>query len=239
MKKFMITLLVLLAILIGFSIYGGIQMSKEKALEAQTPVELPKQSEVKNFDGSYEVDAEASSAVWTGRKKVIRDWVDRGNIDVKSGEVVIRGSESGWAGTTGSIVFDMTSIRSIKTGTKDEGGSDKLNAHLKSEDFFDVEQYPESKFELESVSKDSAGRYDLTGNLTIKGITKPVTLASINDLDFVDGGEGKAIEARGTVKFNRADFGVKFGSTSFFENLGDKIIEDEVTLDLVIVAIKK
>jgi len=237
MKKLIIIILVLLGIIVIYSVVEGVRKHKEEANQ-MTKNETVGAAETVNFDGEYVVDAKASKATWTGKKKILVEWIDKGTIDVKSGEVNIKGSETDWAGTEGKIVFDMTTIRSSQT--KGEAGeSSKLDGHLKSADFFDVAKYPESVFVLKKVTKNNDGTFNLDGDLTIKDVTKPVTLASITNLDVVDGSDGKAIEARGRVTFNRADYNVKFGSDSFFDNLGDNVIENEVALDLVIVAVKK
>lgn len=242
MKKVIIFIVLIFVIVFGFSLRDGYIMHKaeQEKIIANNKNMQEEVKKVENFDGKYEIDTDASKVVWIGKKKIVKDWIDKGTIEVKSGEVEINASQSDFSNTTGRIVFDMTTIKSSKTGTKeDSGGSDKLNTHLKSADFFDVAKYNESSFVLKQVLKKDDGSYDLKGDLTIKGVTKEVELASIKELDFVIGGEGRAIEAKGVVKFNRADFNVRYGSDSFFDNLGDKIIEDEVTLELTLVAVKK
>lgn len=239
MKNFIKVIGLLILILIGYSIFGGFQMFKEeqKNMTEQNQADInTKNSEVVNFDGSYEVDVKTSEVVWTGKKKIIKEWVDKGTIAVKQGSIVIANSESDWTGTKGEIVFDMTTIASNKAGTKETGGSSKLDTHLKSEDFFNVAKFGESKFVLQEVKKTDQG-FELVGDLTIKDVTKPVTLASIKEIHFVEG-TTQYIEAHGQVSFNRADFGIRYGSDSFFDNLGDNIIEDTVTLDLLLVAKK-
>lgn len=237
MKTLIISILIVLALVLGFSVMEGVKMRKaEETQQTQQPV--VKSAEGTNFDGTYTVDPKVSKVVWTGKKKVITTWIDHGTIDVKSGDVTIKASESDWTGTNGKIVFDMTTIKS--TNSKGEPKpSEMLDKKLKSADFFDVATYPESSFTLKKVTKNANGSYTLEGDLTIKGVTKAVTLASIESLDFVDGGVGQAIQAQGSVTFNRADYNVRFGSDSFFDNLGDEVIEDEVTLDLNLVAVKK
>ncbi len=237
MKRFFVSVGVLVLILLGYSFWGGLQMHKEEqALNTISQKQMNEQNQT-NLDGSYVVDVAASKVVWTGKKKIIKEWVDKGTLAVKSGKVTILNSESSFEGTLGDIVFDMNTIASKKIGTKEEGeGSPKLDTHLKSADFFDVVKFPESSFKLNKVTRNEKGLI-LEGDLTIKGVTKPVTLASITNLSFVDG-TTEYIEVDGRVTFNRTDFGVRFGSDSFFDNLGDNVIEDEILLDLTLVAKK-
>ncbi|MEP0305210.1 MAG: YceI family protein, partial [Maribacter dokdonensis] len=101
-------------------------------------------------------------------------------------------------------------------------GKEKLEGHLKSADFFGVESNPTSKLVFTSVKPMNDNSYTVTGDLTIKGITKPVTLV-------VSMFENKA---SATLKIDRTKYDIKYGSGSFFDNLGDKAIYDD--FDLVV-----
>jgi polyisoprenoid-binding protein YceI len=119
----------------------------------------------------------------------------------------------------GNFAVDMTSLIS----TDLEGGSKaKLEGHLKSEDFFGVESHPSSTLVFTEVKPTGKNSYEVTGDLTIKGITKPVTF----DLSIYGS------KATASVKVDRANYDVRYGSGSFFDNLGDKTIYDE--FDLVV-----
>ena len=107
---------------------------------------------------------------------------------------------------------------------------EKLNGHLKSDDFFGVEKYPEAKFVVTKVKADDKnGSYQETGNLTIKSITKPISFKA----QLVEGSEG--IRAVADIIVDRSEYDVRYGSGSFFENLGDKTIYDDFTLSVNIV----
>lgn len=119
----------------------------------------------------------------------------------------------------GNFAVDMTSLIS----TDLEGGSkEKLEGHLKSDDFFGVETHPSSTLVFTDVKSTGKNSYEVTGDLTIKGITKPVTF----DLSIYGS------KATASVKVDRANYNVRYGSGSFFDNLGDKTIYDE--FDLVV-----
>jgi len=121
--------------------------------------------------------------------------------------------------TGGEFVVDMTSL----VTTDDMGDSKaKLEGHLKSDDFFGVETHPTSKLVITSVKPFNDKSSTVTGDLTIKGITKPITFVISIYAD----------KAMATLKVDRAKYDVRYGSDSFFDNLGDKTIYDE--FDLVV-----
>lgn len=101
-------------------------------------------------------------------------------------------------------------------------GKAKLEGHLKADDFFGVENHGTSKLVFTEVKSTGKNSYEVTGDLTIKGITKPVTF----DVSIYGS------KATATVKVDRTNYDIKYGSGSFFENLGDKTIYDE--FDLVV-----
>lgn len=139
----------------------------------------------------------------------------KGTVDLKSGAVVIK--DGGITG--GSFEIDMSSL----VCTDLEGGyKDKLEGHLKSDDFFGVDKYPTAKLVITKYKKTGKNSYNLTGDLTLKGITKSVSFtASLY-----------GSKATANLKIDRSKFNVKYGSTSFFEGLKDKAIYDE--FDIVI-----
>ena len=98
----------------------------------------------------------------------------------------------------------------------------KLEGHLKSDDFFGVETHPTAKLVFTDVKASGKNSYEVTGDLTIKGITKPVTF----DVSVYGS------KATATMKVDRSLYDVKYGSGAFFDNLGDKTIYDE--FDLVV-----
>ena len=87
---------------------------------------------------------------------------------------------------------------------------------MKSEDFFQVEKWPTAKLVIKSVKGEK-----VKGELTIKDKTNPVEFTAKNEKGFYTG----------TLKFDRTKFGMIYGSGNFFKNLGDKMIENDVTLD--------
>jgi len=164
-----------------------------------------------------EVNVSQSTVTWKGYKVT---GAHDGTMKLKSGHLEMDGKKL----VGGAFVVDMTSL--TVTDLKAGDGKEKLEGHLKSDDFFGVENHAESKLVFTSVEKLNKSSYTVTGDLTIKGITKPVTLV-------VSMFEGKATA---TLKIDRAKYDVKYGSGSFFDDLGDKAIYDEFDLvvDLVL-----
>ena len=159
-----------------------------------------------------EIKTESSTVTWKAYKVA---GGHAGTVNLKEGHLIFDGKKL----TGGEFIVDMTSI----VTTDDLGDmKPKLEGHLKSDDFFGVETHPTSKLVITAVKPFNDKSSTVTGDLTIKGITKPITFV-------ISLFEGKATA---TLKVDRAKYNVKYGSGSFFENLGDKTIYDE--FDLVV-----
>lgn len=171
----------------------------------------------------YKVDAQKSAILWNG-KKVTGE--HSGTIKLSAGELSFTGSKL----TKGSFTMNMTSISC--TDLQGEW-ADKLVGHLKSEDFFGVEKYPTSTFVITKITPAAAGSVSVSGNLTIKGITKPLSFPAKVTVN----GNTATASAKG-VKVDRTKYDIRYGSKSFFDSIGDKAIDDEFTLDITLVATK-
>ncbi|MGB5238823.1 MAG: YceI family protein [Flavobacteriaceae bacterium] len=159
-----------------------------------------------------EVKTSTSSVTWKAYKVT---GSHTGTVDLDSGTLLFEGDQL----SGGEFMVDMTSL--IATDLEGEYKG-KLEGHLKSDDFFGVEKHPSSKLVFTNVSSTGKNSYEVTGDLTIKGITKPVTF----DVSIYGS------KATATMKVDRAQYDVRYGSGSFFDNLGDKTIYDE--FDLVV-----
>ena len=169
---------------------------------------------------SVNVDTTASQVTWKGYKVTGEH---TGTINIKNGNFMYEGDNL----IGGSFEIDMNSITCTDLNEK---GAAKLVGHLKSADFFGVENYPTAKFEITKVvSRGKVGDYKVTGNLTIKDITKEIRFNT-----NIDNSTGVPV-ATADLTIDRSDFNVKYGSGSFFDNLGDKTIYDEFELGLKIV----
>lgn len=171
---------------------------------------------------SYQVDAKQSDVVWVGRKVTGEH---TGHIKLTDGKLF----HDGKTVTGGSFSIDMNSM--TNTDVSDAEYKAKLIGHLKSDDFFSVEKYPTADFVITKVSKlKEADKYKVGGNLTIKGISKPIEFpATIT-------AAGEKVTANATIKVDRAKYDVRYGSGSFFDDLGDKAIDDIFELQVKLVA---
>nr|WP_321229998.1 YceI family protein [uncultured Psychroserpens sp.] len=123
--------------------------------------------------------------------------------------------------TGGSFVIDMTSIS--VTDLEAGKGKEKLEGHLKSDDFFGTSNHPTAVLKITNVDgKD--GNYKVTGDLTIKGKTHPTTFEMIVNEDT----------ATAKLKVDRTKYDIKYGSASFFDGLKDKAIYDEFDLNVTL-----
>lgn len=166
---------------------------------------------------TFKVDTELSSIDWIGRKVTGQH---TGKIKISSGEVLMNGK----AVKGGSFVMDMTSITS---------DSERLTGHLKTEDFFSVEKNPTSKFMITKVTSAGKDRINITGNLTIKGNTETITFPATVKMQG-----GSLVAVAKNVLVNRAKFDIRYGSKSFFNDIGNKAIEDDFELGINLVAKK-
>ena len=172
--------------------------------------------------GTYRVNTSDSNVQWKAYKVTGEH---AGVVNLKSGELKFddKGNLSG-----GSFVMDMTSIK--VTDMKGESAG-KLEGHLKSADFFGVEDHPIATLEITNVvPKGTPNDYKVIGNLTIKEKTKEIRFYAHVDE------EGGNVKATAELKVDRTDFDVRYRSGSFFDGLGDKTIYDEFDLSVTLVA---
>ena len=160
------------------------------------------------------IDVKTSTIKWVG-KKVTGE--HSGTVNFKDGAVVFKGKKL----TGGSFTVDMTSLTSTDLTGEYQG---KLNGHLKSADFFGTEKFPTAKLVFKTIGAKTTDVYTVTADLTIKGITKPVTF------DVAVSGNS----ATTAFKVDRTKYDIKYGSGNFFEGLGDKTINDDFELAVVL-----
>ncbi len=163
------------------------------------------------------IDTQKSTINWVGKKVTGQH---SGTINFAEGTIIVNGKSI----RGGSFTVDMTSINT--TDLKAGQGKEKLDGHLKADDFFGVEKYKTAKLEIKLISDNGDGTFNVTANLTIKDQTNPV--------NFVLKSTSKN-SASATVKVDRTKYGIKYGSGSFFEGLGDKAISDEFELNVNLV----
>ena len=163
-----------------------------------------------------EIDLSKSQVLWTGKKI---GGSHNGKIQIQSGTFELKNGEI----VSGNVVIDMNSI--TNDDLKDAGYNKQLVDHLKSDDFFGVNNYPTATFKINSAGKFNSDKAVVTGLLTIKGKTEKAS--------FVVTRKERVYTTQ--LKVDRSKFGVRYGSKSFFNDLGDKVIDDIFTLDIKLV----
>jgi len=175
------------------------------------------------------IDTQNSVVGWVGKKVAGQH---NGTVKLKNGEVTVDGDVF----ISGKFDIDMTSISNndLEPGE----WKDKLEAHLKSDDFFNVSHFPVAKFDLSKAvpASDAEGNtsYTVSGKLTVKGITNEVSFpATIVHTDGV-------YRAKANFNIDRTKWNIKYNSAKLFDiqKLGDKLIYDEIEISLDIVSAK-
>ena len=174
----------------------------------------------------YKVDTMNSRVEWKGYKVLKTDQTTHFvTIRFESGDVTIKEGKL----QSGKFVADINTLENIDLKDKQEMKT-KLESHLKSGDFFEVEKFPTASYEITKVIEANGGDYNtlLDGNLTIKGITKPVQFKA--NVTVADGNVNIATEP---TDINREDFGLKF--TLPLEN---GLLNKEINLQVLIKAME-
>lgn len=211
MKKVLIALVALSTILVSCN------GEKKEKVVVKEEVKVEKVAIVNN------VDLTTSMMTWKGTKPT---GAHNGTVALKSGGLVV---ENGVL-KEGEFVIDMSTIKNLDMAGS--AGAGKIEAHLKNADFFDIAVYPTSTFVITSVLEVEAN-LAVTGNLTIKDVTKSITIpAKISSED------GVTTFTSALFNIDRADFNVKFGSKRWIEGLKDKFIDDLVEMSFVVKTIK-
>lgn len=204
------------------ALFTVVSCSKEK------PVTSDANEVTTTKDGSqFVLDTLNSNVEWKGYKVFKSENTSHfGTIKFESGDVTVKDGKL----ESGKFVADMASLTSEDLKNKKDD-LEKLNGHLKSADFFEVEKFPTASYEITKVSPSAEGDYNtiLDGNLTIKGITKPTQFkanVAVNGAEVSIATEPKDVM--------REEFGVKFQSPA-----ANGVIKNEVTLQIRVKALEK
>ena len=174
---------------------------------------------------TYNVSTANSVINWKGSKIA---GSHTGTFKLSNGTLNVEGNKI----TGGEFTIDIKSIKNTDMAAGE--GKEDLEGHLLAADFFDAAKYPTAKFEITKVTS-LAGQAEANalvyGNLTLKEVTKEIGFKAQTKIS-----ESGVSISTPTFKINRTDFGMKYGSASFFDNLKDKAINDEVELSISLTA---
>lgn len=206
LKKFLIPTILILFI-----------VSCEKSSKKKIDTSLPKPT-LSLSSGDYTMDNDNSSIKWTGRELSTKSHY--GSLQMKNGSLTVNTDGT----VNGIIKIDMTTI-----DCEDLQGRSKasLERHLRSDDFFSVESHPIATLTFKSEGGIGAGnKLAFNGDLEIKGISHPISFES--EVKNVD----PKVSALVNMTFDRSKYNVRFRSGTFFQNLGDKLIYDDIEISV-------
>jgi polyisoprenoid-binding protein YceI len=203
---------IILSLVLVASVLTGCKSEKKDKVTTADAVKVAVITDLNN------VDVASSVITWKGTKPT---GAHDGTIMLQEGSLNLEAGKL----TGGTFVIEMSSIKNLDL---DAESAAKIVGHLSSPDFFDVATYATSKFVITSVVE-AEGKLAVTGNLTVKDITKSITIPAM-------------LSTKGNVttfkseKFNidRAEFNVKYASKTFFDNLKDKFIDDAIELSFTV-----
>lgn len=172
------------------------------------------------FSGLFLLNAGAQDKLTADTTKTKLLWLGEKVTGQHAGTIKL---QSGWLNwkdnkiVSGEFNIDMTSL-------KDSEDNKKLQGHLKSDDFFGVEKFPAAKLVITGSTPFDKGTGIVSGTLTIKGVTNPIEFKTA--MQKKDDG----IWFYSNIVLDRTKYNIRYGSGSFFDNLGDKTIYDEFNL---------
>lgn len=175
---------------------------------------------------TFTLDTSASEIKWTGKKVTA---AHTGTVNIKEGKFKLNGNDI----SDGSFQIDMTSIKN--SDIIDPKYNKKLVDHLISADFFSASDFPEATFKIQKAkfipnAPSGQPNYTIEGKLSIKGIENDVSFPATISIS------NNEATASGTVTLDRTKWNIRYGSGKFFESLGDKLILDDFTVELKLVA---
>ncbi len=173
-----------------------------------------KKNDVTIKDASLSFNTESSKITWTGTELTSK--THYGSLRLKEGNLTIQESKI----TSGNFIVDMWTLTVLDLeGTM----ALRLANHLRSDDFFSVEKFQTAYLKVLDSTQEVNGSFTVNGELTIKEITHPIefTITKIDDNNY-----------NANLTFDRSKYDVKFRSGTFFENLGDKLILDDIDLEV-------
>ena len=168
------------------------------------------------FAQDYTLNTSKSLIKWTGEELTTKQHY--GSLEFESGTIAFKDGVP----VSGSFVVDMTTI--VNQDLPAEYAKN-LEGHLKSDDFFSVAKFPSAKLIITGATAAAKGAFKVDGQLIIKGISHPVRFDLIPD-------NGNWIA---NLIFDRSKYEVRFRSGTFFQNLGDKLILDDIVLETKLV----
>ena len=169
----------------------------------------------------YEVEITSSTVQWTGYH-IAKSYSHTGKISIKTGTLEVQDGEL----ISGTIVLDMNSI--MNEDLTKEKDNKKLVNDLKSERFFNVNEHPEASLDIKKVNKTGEGKYSISADITIRGITEPIEFEATGSSQ-----NGGSIKYKASLKVDRTKHEVMYGWS-----VGNVILGNTFDLEIELVAEK-
>jgi polyisoprenoid-binding protein YceI len=211
-------LLVIYLVLISSILIGGCSSPSNK--ESKNNMSVSSLTLHAGDERYIAVDTKKSTIVWKGYS-VAGSNSHTGYVYLSKGELLVEGGQL----TGGTMEVDMNTIED-----KDHRSDNNLINHLKNADFFEVEKFPFSAMVITRVVSDSSSHYTISGNLTVKGITHPVTFPARIAIN------NKTLIATGKLVIDRTKWNILYKSLTFYKNLANQALSDAIELDIHVVA---
>ena len=210
-NKLSITYLILMSAPLFFGCGGPVKEENNTSASSVTQGE------------KYIIDMKESVLTWEGSMVFGFEEEHVGYVHLSKGELMIEKDKL----VGGIFEIDMNTIEFA-----DKADKNTPIKHLKSADYFDVEKFPISTFSITKVAYAVRGNIKVTGDLTIKGITNPVTFPA--KIEVKDG----IVKANGKLVIDRTQWGIRYRSGKFYDNLADQAVSDDIEILMKIVAKK-
>lgn len=203
--------------LISASFFSGCT----EPVPAQTKINEP--AAASSMGENFLIDTKESVITWEGSMVFGFDEQHIGYVHLSKGELIIEKDQL----LGGNAEIDMNTME-----YGDKTNTNTPIKHLKSADYFDVEKFPVSTFVITRIEPVGGGNIKVTGKLTIKGVTNPISFPA--RVEIKDG----VARANGKVIIDRTEWGIRYRSGKFYDKLADQTVADEISLQMKIVARK-
>ncbi|MEC9274447.1 MAG: YceI family protein [Candidatus Neomarinimicrobiota bacterium] len=175
--------------------------------------------------GLYSVGIDETELLWIGKELSTK--IHTGTLNLSNGLIQVDNDKT----ITGNVTINMSTINVTDLQGR---AKEMLEGHLRSADFFEVENFPEATLSFKSKSFNKLkNQINFEGELIIKDISNPI----IFNATLLE--SSPYLKAKAILSFDRSKYDVKFRSGSFFENLGDKLILDDIDVNITLVTRKQ
>jgi polyisoprenoid-binding protein YceI len=204
----------------------GCQNDSKPTVEAKAAEAAPPPVDTAEKTLVFQLDPAASTLYWEGYEGLkLSKSEHNGSLAFKNGSLSVQGKMP----VAGKFTVDIQSLKVLDIPATKPGNA-KLTRHLLNEDFFDAAKFPEAIFEITGAAPATGDTISLSGNLTLRGVTKSITFPAL-----VQATDSTFTAVAPKFYINRKDWNMHYKSE---ESLGDELIRPEMGISLSILAKK-